>query len=116
MIEPVLHRIIVKQFDIKKEDKTFASATGAGLILPKQGQMEREQAAVDRGTVVAIGPTVFRDFEAEMNLKIGDDIVFARHSGKVVRDPEQAEDDDTKYIAINDEDVVAILRKKAENV
>ena len=109
MIEPVLHRIVVKQFDVTEKDKTFQSAKAAGLILTGN-QMDREQAAVDRGTVVAIGPTVFRDFGAEMNLKIGDDVVFARHSGKTVRDPEQADNDTVKYIVLNDEDICAILK------
>lgn len=109
MIEPVLHRILIKQFDVTEKDKTFQSAKAAGILL-SGNQMEREQAAVDRGTVVAIGPTVFKDFGAEMTLNIGDDIVFARHSGKTVRDPEQDENDNTKYILINDEDVCGILR------
>lgn len=115
MIEPVLHRLVVKQFDVTEDDAAFRSAKASGLILSGD-QMKREQAAVDRGTVVAIGPTVFRDFGAEMNLKIGDDIVFARHSGKTVADPEQAKDDETKYIVLNDEDVIAILRKKDSDV
>jgi co-chaperonin GroES (HSP10) len=111
MIEPVLHRLVVKQFDVTEKDKTFQSAKAAGILL--QGtQMEREQAAVDRGTVVALGPTVFQDFKAELNLQVGDEIVFARHAGKTVRDPEQADNDFTKYIVINDEDVIAILRNE----
>lgn len=111
MIEPVLHRILIKQFDVTEKDKTFQSAKAAGLILGGT-QMDREQAAVDRGTVLALGPTVFKDFGSDITIKVGDDIVFARHSGKTVRDPEQADNDTTKYIVINDEDVIAILRKK----
>lgn len=110
MIEPVIHRILVKQLDVVAEDPTFRSASAAGLVLPKT-HMDREQAAVDRGEVLDWGPTVFRDFGGDNPLKKGDVIVFARHSGKTVRDPEQAEDDPTKYILINDEDVIAILRK-----
>lgn len=110
MIEPVIHRILVKQLDVLEEDKAFKQARAAGLIL--EGDiMKREQAAVDRGEVLAWGPTVFRDFGGENPLEVGNVIVFARHSGKTVRDPEQADDDQTKYILINDEDVIAILRK-----
>lgn len=110
MIEPVIHRILVKQLDVYQEDKTFRSARAAGIELPTD-HMSREQAAVDRGEVLAWGPTVFRDFGGDNPLVKGDVIVFARHSGKTVRDPEQADDDQTKYILINDEDVIAILRK-----
>jgi co-chaperonin GroES (HSP10) len=114
MIEPVLHRLVVKQFDVTEQDNAFRTAKASGIILSGT-QMDREQAAVDRGTVVALGPTVFQDFKADLNLQIGDDIVFARHAGKTVRDPDQTDKDQTKYIVINDEDVIAILRKKAEN-
>ncbi len=110
MITPLLHRIIIKQFDVTEKDKTFQSAKAAGILL-SGNQMDREQAAVDRGTVVAIGPTAFKDFGSEVTIAIGDDIVFARHAGKTIRDPEQADDDTTKYIAVNDEDLIAILRK-----
>lgn len=112
MIEPVIHRILVKQLDVTEEDPAFKRAKAQGLVLPDQGQMEREQAAVDRGEVLSWGPTVFHDFHAENPLAVGDIIVFARHSGKTVRDPDQTPDDKTKYILINDEDVIAILRKK----
>lgn len=118
MIEPVLHRILVKQLNVIEEDKVFRSARNSGLVLPEDGQMKREQAAVDRGVVLAKGPTFFRDWNGAdpESVQIGDEIVFARHSGKAVRDPDQADDDKTVYILLNDEDVIAILRKKAEDV
>lgn len=118
MIEPVLHRIVVKQLNVVDEDKVFKSARQSGLVLPEDGQMKREQAAVDRGVVIAKGPTFFIDWNGADpdSVKVGDEIVFARHSGKVVRDPDQAEDDKTVYIILNDEDVIAILRKKAVDV
>lgn len=114
MIEPVLHRILLKQLNITQEDAAFKSARAAGIELPKAGQMEREQAAVDRGEVLAMGPTVFKDFGSDNTLKVGDVIVFARHAGKTVRDPDQAPEDETKYIVVNDEDVIAILRNTNE--
>lgn len=111
MIEPVIHRVLVKQLNVVEEDEVFKSARSSGLVLPESGQMAREQAAIDRGEVIAWGPTAFEAFGAKNPLSVGDIIVFARHSGKTVRDPEQT--DDTKYILLNDEDVIAILRKKA---
>lgn len=112
MIDPVTHRILIKQLDVYEEDTDFKRARAAGIELPKQGQMEREQAAVDRGEVVKCGPTSFKDFGTDNPLKVGDIIVFARHGGKTVRDPDQAKDDTTKYIVLNDEDVIAVLTKK----
>lgn len=116
MIEPVTHRILIKQLDVIEEDATFKSARASGIVLPREGQMEREQAAVDRGIVVKSGPTAFLEFHTDNPLNEGDVIVFARHGGKTVRDPDQAVDDTTKYIVLNDEDVIAILRKKDSDV
>jgi co-chaperonin GroES (HSP10) len=113
MIEPVLHRIVVRQLDLFQEDKAFRSARAAGIVI-ENSEARREQHAIDRGVVVAKGPTFFIDHSGADpdSVKIGDEIVFARHAGKLVRDPDQAEDDETKYIVLNDEDVIAILRKK----
>lgn len=113
-IKPLLHRIVVKQLDVVEQDKAFKSARQTGLILPEDGQMKREQAAVDRGIVVSKGPTFYVDWNGAdpESVQVGDEVVFARHSGKVVRDPEQADDDKTVYIVLNDEDLVAILKKE----
>lgn len=111
MIEPVIHRILVEQYDIKKHDPAFEAAARMGLTIAGK-EADREQQAVDKGVVISFGPTVFRDFGGENPLAVGDEIVFARHSGKAVEDPETKK----KYVVINDEDVVAILRKKATDV
>ena len=107
MIEPVNHKIVIKPFKITETDVTYKSAIAAGIVLPDEDKRSREQAAVDQGTVVAIGPTVFKDFNAECNIKVGDEIVYAKYAGKEVEDPETLE----MLTIINDEDVVAILHK-----
>lgn len=107
MINPVNHKIVVKPFKITETDVRYKSAIAAGIVLPDEDKRRREQAAVDQGTVVAIGPTVFDDFHASGTLKIGDEIVYAKYAGKDVEDPETKE----MFTIINDEDVVAILRK-----
>jgi co-chaperonin GroES (HSP10) len=106
MIIPVLHRILVKQDKLEDKDESFKKATSAGIFIPNLDERTREQAAIDTGTVVAIGDTAFRDFGAESPIKIGDCVVFAKHAGKVIVDPQ----DDVKYVALNDEDIVAILK------
>jgi co-chaperonin GroES (HSP10) len=103
-IKPVLHRIIVKQDVLEEKDKTFQRARAAGLIV-ESNEREREQAAIDTGTVVSIGPTAFRDFGSDSPIKVGDTVVYARYAGKNIVDPE----DEKKYVALNDEDIVAIL-------
>lgn len=109
MIEPVIHRIVVKPFDVTEKDEAYQAAKRMGLDLTLEKTVNREQAAVDRGTVVSIGPTAFQAFGADSPLKPGDEIVYARHAGKAVKDIYT----DEEFILINDEDVVAIFRKEA---
>ena len=103
MILPILHRILVKQDKLEEKDETFKRAGAAGLIIPNLDERVREQAAIDTGTVVAIGDTAFKDFGAESPIKVGDMIVFAKHAGKIITDPVTEE----KFVALNDEDVIA---------
>lgn len=103
-IKPILHRILVKQDVLEEKDKTFAGARAAGIIVDF-AEREREQAAIDSGTVVDIGPTAFRDFGTECPIKVGDSVVYAKYGGKAIVDP----DTQVKYVALNDEDIIAIF-------
>lgn len=103
-VKPILHRILVKPDKIEDKDEAFKKAKAAGIIVHRD-EREREQAAIDTGRVVAMGPTAFRDFGSENPLKEGDYVVYAKYGGKAIIDPE----DDVKYVALNDEDVIAIL-------
>jgi co-chaperonin GroES (HSP10) len=109
MIEPVTHKIVIKPFLIEEEDEAYKAAKRMGLDLSLEKTKDREQAAVDRGTVVAIGPTAFKDFGADNPLTVGDEIVYARHAGKAVEDIYTKE----KFVIILDDDVCAIFRKEA---
>jgi co-chaperonin GroES (HSP10) len=103
-IKPILHRILVKQDTLEEKDEVFKRAKAAGLQFDFT-EREREQAAIDTGVVVAMGPTAFRDFGSENPLKEGDSVVYAKYGGKAIVDPETK----VKYVALNDEDVIAIL-------
>jgi co-chaperonin GroES (HSP10) len=104
LIKPILHRILVKPDDIYETDAAFRSALAAGIEVVRE-EREREQAAIDTGVVIDFGPTVFKDFGAVNPLKIGDKVVYAKYGGKAIIDP----DTKVKYVALNDEDVIAIL-------
>lgn len=106
MIEPLLHRIIVKQQKLEEVDQTLKRARAAGIVIAEHADTARAQAGVDKGTVVAIGPTAYRDFNTNTPIKVGDVVVFAKFSGKVIQDPEDGEE----YVALNDEDIVAIIK------
>jgi co-chaperonin GroES (HSP10) len=107
-LKPAGHRILIKPDVLEETDPTYASAKAAGIVLAKNHEdMRREQASVDKGTVLAIGDTAFKDFGTSAWCKVGDRIAYAKFAGKYIKD----ETDGNDYLIINDEDVVAILEK-----
>jgi co-chaperonin GroES (HSP10) len=106
MIIPVIHRIVIKPDKLEETDKTFKRASAAGIIIPDNDDRKRAQAGVDKGIVVSIGPTAFRDFGAECPIKVGDYIAYARFAGKHIEDPYTNEE----FVALNDEDIISIFR------
>ncbi len=98
-IKPVLHRVLVKPD--KLEEKT-----SSGIIIQYD---KREEAAVEKGTVVLVGSTAYREFgtTAEDQEVIPDARVsFAKYAGKVIMDG------DTKYVLLNDEDICGVLENE----
>lgn len=113
MIVPVTFRLLVKPVDLLDVDAAWASAKKAGLDLSgTEKERKREQNAIDRGTVLAMGPVAFKAYDTPNPLQIGDEVIYARHSGKEVTDPYG--DPDEKVILLNDEDIIAIIRKETE--
>lgn len=113
MLKPVTFRILVKPIDILEVDETWKAAKRAGLDLSgTEKERRREQNAVDRGIVLDFGPVVFEAYNTPNPLKIGDEVIYARHAGKEVVDPYG--DPAEKLIFLNDEDIVSIVRKETE--
>jgi co-chaperonin GroES (HSP10) len=107
MIIPTLHRILVKADKLEEVDKTHQQAKKLGIVIPEHEDKKRAQAGVDTGTVVSLGPTAFRDFNADSPIKEGDYIAYARFAGKIITDPRTEEE----YVILNDEDVVCIFKE-----
>ena len=107
VIKPILHRILVKPDTLEEVDEVFKRAKAAGLAFDFS-EREREQAAIDTGIVVDVGPTAFRDFGSENPLKAGDRVVYAKYGGKAIIHP----DTKVKYVALNDEDVICIITQE----
>lgn len=110
MIEALGHRILLKLEKLVniEADKTKALAEKAGLVLPDKikedldNEAIREQASVDRGYVIQVGSSAYKDFGTVPWVKNGDYIAFARFAGKLIKDPFS----DSEYVVINDEDVI----------
>lgn len=105
MIKPVGHRILVRPFKLQEHDKVFASAKAAGIALPELSQ-RKEEVNVDKGTVLDIGATAFKDFGGEPWCHPGDVIGYAKFGGKFIQDPET----DEVLLVMNDEDVICVFK------
>jgi len=106
-IKPLLHRVLVKP-DGLEVAPPFAADKRAGLALPVHSAVKMEENRIDTGVVIDMGNTAFRAYMAEAGVtdvpvKVGDKISFAKYAGKVIMDG------DTKYVVLNDEDIVAIM-------
>lgn len=116
MIKVVLHRILLKRDEPLDTDavKTKKDAARLGIELPDwvsrdiEKQAARENASMDKGVVVDIGETAFKDYGIECPIKVGDHISYVKFGGKDVTDAETGE----TFTVIQDEDVVAILGQK----
>lgn len=99
------HRVLVKPDSLTTIDPIFASAKAAGFELLER--TERQEATIiDTGIVVQMGPTAYKDFGGADNwCKIGDRVSYTRHGGKMIANPDDAEE---KWLVLNDEDVIMV--------
>jgi len=75
--------------------------TSGGIYRPPTAR-DQEQYAVIKGKVLAIGPAAQVEFDSGQ-LEVGDEVIFAKYGGMVVRD----EDAGTDLRVVNDEDIIA---------
>lgn len=102
MIKPCGHRLVVKPFKLAEVDEDLKRARAMGLEVVRENE-KREDASVDKGIVLAIGPTCWPD--SDPWCKVGDTIIFAKFAPKFIDDPDTKE----QIGILNDEDVVAVL-------
>lgn len=116
MIKVVLHRLLLKRDEPVDTEavQTKKAIAASGLVVPEWVDKDlankalRENASMDKGVIVSIGETAFKDYGIESPVEVGDYISYAKFGGKDVTDPETGE----VFVVINDEDVVAILTKE----
>ena len=94
-VKPLDDRVLVKQS--KAEERT-----AGGIVLPDTAK-EKPQ----RGKVIAVGPGKLLDTgkRAEMSLKKGDEVFYAKYSGSEIKI------DDEEYVILKESDVLAIIGK-----
>jgi len=106
-IIPCGHRLVIKPIDLKEHDVAYAAAARAGIQLLDMDE-RKQQIAIDRGTVISVGSTAFKDFGGEAWCAVGDQVGFAKFGGKYIKDPETKED----FLILNDEDVICVFKKE----
>jgi chaperonin GroES len=95
-LRPLADRVIVEP--LEQEEKT-----ASGLLLPETAK-ERPQ----EGLIVAVGPGRWDEDgnkRVEMEVAVGDKIVFAKYSGSEIKL------DDKKYLIMSEKDLLAVLVK-----
>lgn len=108
MIKPLLFRILVKPFKLEDFDPAYKSAKASGILIADTQARVREEQAVDRGTVIAIGPTAFDEWGDFPAVSVGMEVFFAKYAGKKLTDPYTGEE----VLALNDEDLVASIHEE----
>lgn len=103
MITLLLHHVLIKPEKAEEADEVYRRAQAAGIKLQLD---KREQAAVEYGEVVQVGPTAFNDYGRDPSIiKPGDRVSFAKYAGKSIKDG------DNDYLLLNDQDVLCIVTK-----
>lgn len=110
MIEVLLHRVAIKQFDFNEWDEGRKRAKELGFALPETEKEIRAKASVDIGTVEQLGPTAFKDFGVDPPVKVGDVVAFVKGSGKLVKNPLIESEE---VLIVNDEDITCVFKKES---
>lgn len=104
MIVPCGFRLLIKPFKQEDVDDVVKRAKQYGFEIVNSNQ-KREDASVDKGVVLAIGPDCWPNSEDKW-CAVGDTIYFAKFAPKFITDT-----DGVEYGILNDEDVVAVIKE-----
>jgi len=98
MLIPCGHRVIVK-LDVVEE------VTSGGIIIGKSSAEQLEEAGL-YGTLIAVGPTAWKDHGSKPWAEVGDRVAVSKYSGLTMMEPGSS----TKFRLANDEDILVVLR------
>lgn len=108
MIHPCGPRLLVRPYKQVEVDEVLKAAQEFGFTIVNSNQ-KREDASVDKGVVLAIGPTAWNlpEHGGKPWCEVGDTVLFVKFAPKFVEDPETEE----TLAILNDDDVVAVVAK-----
>lgn len=79
----------------------YEKKTASGIVLVEADR--RGVAAVDVGTIIAIGPTAWKAYDNGLPwAKVGDKVCYAKYGGKLVPNPD---DPDEMWVLLADGDI-----------
>ncbi|REI31724.1 co-chaperone GroES [Staphylococcus felis] len=95
MLKPLGSRIVVER---KEQEQT----TKSGIVLTDTAKEKSNE-----GVVVAVGPgrTLDNGQRLEIEVNVGDRVVYNQYAGIEIKR------DDTKYLVLNEEEVLAIIEE-----
>lgn len=103
---PVGHRILVHVDELDNEDKV--QKKGGIITTHSTDDFEREREFQEKGVVVAMGDSAYNmPHHGDPWVKIGDRVLYKKYDGKKFLDEETGK----LYRIINDEDVIAIMKR-----
>ena len=98
-IEPLGYRIMLKPKDMEAVSK-------GGIVIP-QATVDRNKAATNEGTVVALGTDAYKEFDTPW-VEIGDEVLYSKYNGERLVNPKTEEE----VIMINDTDILCKWREE----
>lgn len=101
-ITPCGHYILVRPDKVEEKTKS-------GLYIPNEA-VDTAKRDTTRGTLVAVGPIGWKDFnDGAPWARVGDRVTFGKYAGRDMRG-----EDGLDYILMNAEDILAVLTGMAE--
>lgn len=93
-IKPLGNRVLIQ--------RAKAQATKGGILLPDTAQEKPKE-----GSVIAVGPgkTDESGKKEQMNVKVGDRVLFSSYAGTEVKNSEG----ESEYLILSEDDILGIL-------
>jgi co-chaperonin GroES (HSP10) len=103
-VRAVGHYVLVKP-------DTVESVSAGGIITGTQGQLQREQVASVKGTLVSIGDIAWADYTGGRRwANIGDRVFFKRHVADRIQDEKDIVDGKPQeYFLMNDNNILGVI-------
>lgn len=96
-VKPLGNRVLVRRSTVK--------STKGGILLPDTAQEKPKE-----GEVIAVGPGKMNDRGEieQMNVKVGDRVIFGSYAGTEVK----GMNDDKEYLLLGEDEILGIITEK----